>query len=94
MAGEATHLVSRRTSALQLAAVFAVVALGHLSLIPNVADLDGFYHVGHAAAYLEGSLLDPSLPWATRSVVGDLGGDLWWGFHVLLLPFAALGGLF
>lgn len=82
-----------RASAPQLAVVLAVVALGHLSLIPNVADLDGFYHVGHALAYLESSLLDPSMPWATRSIIGDLGGDLWWGFHVLLMPFAAPGNV-
>jgi len=73
--------------------MLAVVGFGHLSLIPNVADLDGFYHIGHALAYLEGSIFDPSLPWATRSVIGDVGGDLWWGFHMLLVPFAAIGGV-
>jgi hypothetical protein len=67
------------------------VAFGHVSMLPRVADLDGFYHLGHAMAYLEGSLLDTSLPWATRSVIADYGADLWWGFHVILLPFAALG---
>jgi hypothetical protein len=85
--------VSDRASAPQFAVVLALVALGHLSLIPNVADLDGFYHVGHALAYLEGSPFDTSLPWATRSVIGDMGGDLWWGFHVLLIPFAAPGSV-
>lgn len=85
--------MSDRASALPLLAMIAVVAAGHLSLFPRVADLDGFYHVGHALAYLEGSLLDTSLPWATQSIIGDIGGDLWWGFHVLLLPFAALGGV-
>jgi len=55
-----------------------------------VADLDSFYHVGHAVAYLEGSVFDTSLPWATRSIIGEIGGDLWWGLHVLLIPFAAL----
>jgi len=83
--------VSDRASALPLLAVVAVVAAGHLSLYPGVADLDGFYHVGHARAYLEGSPFDTSLPWATRSIIGDVGGDLWWGFHMLLVPFAALG---
>lgn len=85
--------MNERASAPQLAVVFAVVALGHLSLIPNVADLDGFYHVGHALAYLDGSLFDTSLPWATRSIIGDVGGDLWWGFHVLLIPFAVPGSV-
>lgn len=93
MARGETDFVKDRASALPFATIALVVALGHLTLFPNVADLDGFYHIGHAKAYLEGSLFDTSLPWATQSIIGDLGGDLWWGFHVLLLPFAALGGV-
>ena len=81
------------SDALPWMALLAAVAAAHLSLLPRVADLDGFYHMGHALAYLEGSLLDTSLPWATQSVIGDVGGDLWWGFHVLLLPFAGLAGV-
>jgi len=69
--------------------VGAVAVAAHLSLAPNLASVDAFYHMGHAAQYLEGGLFDTSFPWATTSVIGDLGGDLWWGFHVLLLPFAA-----
>jgi len=88
-----TDFVSDRASALSVGAIFFVVVLGHLTLFPNVADLDGFYHIGHARAYLEGSIFDPSLPWATRSIIRDLGGDLWWGFHILLLPFAAVGSV-
>jgi hypothetical protein len=88
-----TPLTDGPDPALAVAAVLAVVIAGHLSLYPKVADLDGFYHVGHALAYLQGSIFDPSLPWATRSVIGDIGGDLWWGFHVLLMPFAAIGGV-
>jgi hypothetical protein len=83
--------VTDRAPALQIGIVLGVVALGHLSLVPNVADLDGFYHIGHAASYLERSIFDTSLPWATRSVIGDIGGDLWWGFHMLLVPFSVLG---
>jgi hypothetical protein len=90
VAGGEADLVKDRASALQLLLVLGVVALGHASLLPNVADLDGFYHVGHAGAYLQGSLLDTSLPWASRSIIARIGGDLWWGFHVLLLPAAAL----
>lgn len=85
--------MKRRASALQPLVILAVVVGGHLSLFPRVADLDAFYHVGHALAYLEGSLFDTSLPWATRSIIGDVGGDLWWGFHALLLPVAGILGL-
>ncbi len=91
LAGRDADFVNDRASALSVGTIVFAVALGHLTLFPNVADLDGFYHIGHARAYLEGSIFDTSLPWATRSIIRDFGGDLWWGFHVLLLPFAALG---
>ena len=93
MARRDPDLVIRCASALSGMAVVAVVAAGHLALFPRVADLDAFYHIGHAAAYLEGSFFDTSLPWATQSVIGDVGGDLWWGFHVLLAPLAAVAGV-
>jgi hypothetical protein len=70
-----------------------VVLAAHVSLFPKIADLDGFYHLGHAAAYVEGSIFDTSFPWATQSVIADRGADLWWGFHVLLIPFALLGSV-
>ena len=79
-----------RVSPLGVAAVLFIVAMGHLILFPRIADLDGFYHIGHAFAYAAGSIFDTSMPWATQSVIGDLGADLWWGFHVLLLPFTSL----
>ncbi|MBM4183532.1 MAG: hypothetical protein FJ207_04805 [Gemmatimonadetes bacterium] len=72
--------------------ILAVLA-AHVSLFPKIADLDGFYHLGHAAAYAEGSIFDTSFPWATQSVISDRGADLWWGFHVVLLPFTALGSV-
>ena len=70
--------------------VLAVLA-AHVTLFPKIADLDGFYHLGHAAVYAEGSVFDTSFPWASQSVMADEDADLWWGFHVALLPFTALG---
>jgi hypothetical protein len=72
---------------LQAAAVLAVVLAAHLSLAPNVADPDSFYHMGHALHYAEAGLFDTAFPWGTVSVIGDLGADLWWGYHMALLPF-------
>lgn len=54
---------------------------------PNVADLDGFYHFGHAEVYREHGLKDSSFPWTEFSVVKTYRADVWYGFHVLLLPF-------
>lgn len=69
-------------------ALAAIVLLAHLTLLPRIAGLDSFYHIGHTAHYLESGLTATAFPWATQSVVMDLGADLWWGFHILLLPFA------
>lgn len=82
-----------RSSRWSFVAVAFVVAAAHLSLYPKVADLDGFYHLGHAAAYAERSPFDTSFPWATQSAIRDHGADIWWGFHVLLMPLAALGDI-
>lgn len=82
--------MSGKGAVLPVLGLVAVVLAAHLSLLPRVADLDAFYHLGHAAAYAEGSLLDSALPWATQSVIADHAADLWWGFHVVLLPFTLL----
>jgi hypothetical protein len=80
--------VTARASAWSWVVLALAVLAAHLALFPRIADLDAFYHIGHAAAYAEGSIFDTSFPWATQSVVRDSGADLWWGFHLLLVPFA------
>ncbi len=83
----------KRASPLPGIVLVVVVLAAHLALFPKIADLDGFYHLGHAAAYAEGSIFDTSFPWASQSVMADRDADLWWGFHVALLPFAVLGDI-
>ncbi len=73
---------------LPAAAVIGLILAAHLSLAPGIADADSFYHLGHAAHYADQGLFDTSFPWATQSVIADLGADLWWGFHLSLVPFA------
>lgn len=68
----------------------ALGLLAHGTLRGLVADPDSFYHLAHAAVLAEGSPLNPAFPWAARSVVGASGGDLWWGYHLLLAPVAML----
>ncbi|MDA0311473.1 MAG: hypothetical protein O2992_05090 [Gemmatimonadetes bacterium] len=82
-----------RTSVLSVGILALVVVIGHLTLFPKIADLDGFYHIGHAFAYAEGSMFNTSMPWATQSIIADQGADLWWGFHVALMPFTLIGNV-
>ena len=68
----------------------AGVALAfHWLLYPRIADPDSFYHVGHARLYAATSIFDTSFPWTAFSAIATDKADLWWGFHVLLVPFAA-----
>lgn len=76
---------------LGLGTCLAAAWLGQRSLAGVVADPDSFYHLAHAAVYRAGSVLDTSLPWAAWSVIGAWGGDLWWGYHLLLAPLSLLG---
>lgn len=54
---------------------------------PNAFDYDSFYHIRHAWLYRAHGIFDTSFPWAQYSMVRVLGGDLWYGFHILLIPF-------
>jgi hypothetical protein len=83
--------VTSRTSALSVGVLALTVVLGHLSLFPQIADLDAFYHMGHAFAYAEGGIFNTGLPWATQSIIADRGADMWWGFHAALMPFTVVG---
>lgn len=49
-------------------------------------DGDNFYHLGHAEIYLQKGIFYRPFPWASYSMIGKLNSDLWWGFHVLLIP--------
>jgi hypothetical protein len=56
-----------------------------------VTDPDSLYHFGHAMVYSERGALDQGFPWTSASATGHYDGDLWWGFHVVLVPFTFLG---
>lgn len=75
-------------AALLLALV--VTAAFHALLHPRIADADAFWHVGWAEAYLATSPMESAFPWTAFSVMAEEGADLWYGFHLLLLPFAAV----
>src|SRR5579872_2438278 len=53
----------------------------------NIADPDSLYHMRHACLYRTGSLSTSQFPWAQYSVIRTEGSDLWYGFHLLLIPF-------
>ena len=67
-------------------AVIAGVALLLASYSPNLHDPDSLYHLRHAAIYRAAGIGYAEFPWAHFSVVRTIGADLWYGFHLLLIP--------
>ena len=71
--------------------VWALLTLAVLSgafqfYSPKVFDPDAFYHITHAKIYREQGLTYSEFPWAQFSVIKDLKADIWYGFHLLLIP--------
>ncbi|MGH7816343.1 MAG: hypothetical protein ACREOR_03050 [Candidatus Binatia bacterium] len=84
----------REFSSLQRSALFAVVTLAvsfylHFNS-DKFPDPDVFYHFRHAAIYAGGGLFSAGFPWVPYSVNSQYSADIWYGFHVLLIPFAWL----
>jgi len=93
-----TNATAARLSALnsrQKAALFLVLALAvsvYLHFNSNkFPDPDVFYHFRHAAIYAGGGLFSGEFPWVPYSVIGKFSSDIWYGFHVILIPFAWAG---
>ncbi len=72
-------------------AAFAVITLFalllHTQLFPNIADTDGFYHIRHAWEYRVNGPFQTAFPWTQDSSIKTYASDIWYGFHILLIPF-------
>lgn len=67
--------------------LFLCIALLIQFFSPNIADPDGLYHITHAKIYKENGIFYSDFPWAQFSVIKDLKADIWYGFHLFLIPF-------
>jgi len=76
-----------------LGLIIPFAAFLHFNLLPLVADADSFYHMRHAWVYRTNGLFDSSFPWAQYSVVRTNAADLWYGFHILTIPFSFIDPL-
>ncbi len=57
---------------------------------PNIPDADSLYHFGHAEIYRTGGIWQNEFPWVQNSVINSIGADIWYGFHILLIPFTLI----
>ncbi len=51
---------------------------------------DSLYHLGHAAIYAARGLAYHEFPSTAFSVIRSYAADIWYGFHVILVPFTWL----
>ena len=85
---------SPRRQLLLEVALFAVAAfvvsrfLHALSAATSTAD--AFYHLRHADLYASHGLFMTAFPWVSCSVISKFAGDIWYGFHLILIPFTQL----
>lgn len=63
-----------------------VASFIHL-LLADIHDNDAFYHFRHAALYAERGIFMTGFPWIPYSVIDSYRGDIWYGFHLFLIPF-------
>ena len=63
-----------------------ISAVFHLSA-EKIADPDSFYHITHAQIYRDQGLLSVDFPWVQYSAISQYKADIWYGFHILLIPF-------
>lgn len=62
-------------------------------LVRSANDNDNFYHLAHASIYAKNGIDYRPFPWAALSVISTFKSDLWWGFHVLLVPITHISDL-
>ena len=73
-------------------AFFFVLALVFHFSSPNIPDPDSFYHIKHAQIYLTEGLTFSDFPWTQYSAIKTNASDIWYGFHILLIPFSIFEG--
>ncbi|MDP3999751.1 MAG: hypothetical protein Q8P76_04170 [bacterium] len=79
--------VTKKHTLVFIGIVIATSAFFHFSS-QNIPDPDAFYHIRHAWLYQTQSLFNTEFPWTYFSSIRTYGADLWYGFHLFLIPFS------
>jgi len=81
----------RRVLELVLFLAAALVSAAAALLWPEkIIARDALYHLRHASLYLINGLFMREFPWVAYSVINTFSADIWYGFHLLLIPFAPI----
>ncbi len=82
-----------RHKALLAAALAAAVSLTSASGIVGLGDTDPYRHLAYARLLWQSGFKLRGHPFLPFTLLGETGVDLWWGFHLLLIPFTFFGTL-
>ncbi|MDP1718915.1 MAG: hypothetical protein Q8L24_00610 [bacterium] len=63
------------------------------SRLTGMADADSFYHIRHAEIYRTSGIFQTAFPWVQYSAIKQYSADLWYGFHILLIPLTFFADL-
>ena len=77
---------------ISIAVILIFSAILHSS-ISKITDADSFYHIRHSWIYGTEGLFNSAFPWTQYSIIGKIGADIWYGFHMLILPLTLFGNL-
>ncbi|PIR66888.1 MAG: hypothetical protein COU51_01485, partial [Parcubacteria group bacterium CG10_big_fil_rev_8_21_14_0_10_36_14] len=73
-------------------AIFLIFSTLIILITNKVFGFDSLYHIKHALLYQQNGLLDTSFPYVSASTITEYGADIWYGFHLILIPFTFIGG--
>lgn len=73
--------------------IFLTLALYANLRTDRIFDPDSFYHIRHARVLLENGIFNTEFPWTYYSTVRLAGSDMWYGFHILLIPFTYINNM-
>lgn len=90
MAGKQIGSSEKRTLARYIPVIYALAALLLVAPLTRISDPDGLYHFAHARAYVAQGPLHAGFEWHSVGSIAQYGSDLWYGFHLLLIPFTFL----
>ena len=80
-------LKSKKFQYISAAFLFLIISGLAVFSTDRIFDYDSLYHIRHAWLYKENGLAFSSFPWVQNSVINSFSSDLWYGFHVFLIPF-------
>lgn len=85
--------MKNRLEACLVLAFFLSISIYVNFKLQNISDPDSLYHIRHAWIYRTNGIFDSSFPWAQFSVIRTMGADLWYGFHIILIPLTYVNDL-